>query len=58
MDQRQILLLQNSWRNGTWDLNMLVKEGKMDWDRLIVAGECLIIQQHYNHSILQKFVFA
>lgn len=27
-----------SWKNGTWDLNMFVKDGKMDWDGLIVAG--------------------
>ena len=26
------------WKNGTWDLNMFVKDGKMDWDGLIVAG--------------------
>ncbi|KAL5569715.1 hypothetical protein UlMin_026290 [Ulmus minor] len=25
------------WKNGTWDLNMFVKDGKMDWDGLIVA---------------------
>lgn len=27
------------WKNGTWDLNMFVRNGKMDWDGLIVAGE-------------------
>lgn len=26
------------WKNGTWDLNMFVKDGKVDWDGLIVAG--------------------
>lgn len=26
------------WKNGTWDLNMFVKHGKMDWDGVIVAG--------------------
>ncbi|KAF3659967.1 hypothetical protein FXO37_13731 [Capsicum annuum] len=26
------------WKNGTWDLNMLVKNGKMNWDAVIVAG--------------------
>lgn len=26
------------WKNGTWDLNMFVRNGKMDWDSLIVAG--------------------
>lgn len=27
------------WKNGTWDLNMFVKNGKMDWDSVIVAGK-------------------
>ncbi|KAF3662036.1 Glutamate dehydrogenase A [Capsicum annuum] len=26
------------WKNGTWNLNMLVKNGKMNWDAVIVAG--------------------
>lgn len=26
------------WKNGTWDLNMFVKDGRMDWDGVIVAG--------------------
>lgn len=26
------------WKEGTWDLNMFVKNGKMDWDGVIVAG--------------------
>lgn len=26
------------WKNGTWDLNMFVKDGKVDWDGFIVAG--------------------
>ncbi|KAH6773837.1 Chlorophyll A-B binding family protein [Perilla frutescens var. hirtella] len=25
------------WKNGTWDLNMFVKQGRMDWDSVIVA---------------------
>ncbi|CAK9188027.1 unnamed protein product [Ilex paraguariensis] len=25
------------WKKGTWDLNMFVKDGKMDWDGVIVA---------------------
>ncbi|XP_044480431.1 light-harvesting complex-like protein 3 isotype 1, chloroplastic isoform X2 [Mangifera indica] len=29
--------LDERWKNGTWDLNMFVKDGKMDWDGLIVA---------------------
>ena len=27
------------WKNGTWDLNMFVRNGRMDWDGVIVAGE-------------------
>ena len=27
------------WKKGTWDLNMFIKNGKMDWDGVIVAGE-------------------
>lgn len=26
------------WKNGTWDLNMFVKVGKIDWDGVIIAG--------------------
>ncbi|KAI3458377.1 hypothetical protein Pfo_015040 [Paulownia fortunei] len=25
------------WKNGTWDLNKFVKQGRMDWDAVIVA---------------------
>ncbi|XVF11316.1 hypothetical protein REPUB_Repub08aG0016700 [Reevesia pubescens] len=25
------------WKNGTWDLNMFVRNGRMDWDAVIVA---------------------
>ncbi|OMO52265.1 Chlorophyll A-B binding protein [Corchorus olitorius] len=25
------------WKNGTWDLNMFVRNGRMDWDSVIVA---------------------
>ncbi|KAM5556971.1 light-harvesting complex-like protein 3 isotype 1, chloroplastic [Rosa sericea] len=25
------------WKKGTWDLNMFTKDGKMDWDGIIVA---------------------
>ncbi|KAG9452523.1 hypothetical protein H6P81_005427 [Aristolochia fimbriata] len=25
------------WKNGTWDLNLFVEDGKMDWDAVIVA---------------------
>lgn len=30
------------WKNGTWDLNMFVKHGKMDWHAVIFAGEKVI----------------
>lgn len=33
------------WKNGTWDLNMFVKNGKMDWEGVIVAGECIIFSK-------------
>ena len=29
------------WKNGTWDLNMFVQNGKMDWEGVIVEGECI-----------------
>ncbi|GAA0157552.1 hypothetical protein LIER_14798 [Lithospermum erythrorhizon] len=29
--------LDKRWKNGTWDLNMFVKKGRMDWDSVIVA---------------------
>ncbi|PON71069.1 Chlorophyll A-B binding protein [Parasponia andersonii] len=29
--------IDERWKNGTWDLNMFVHNGKMDWDGLIVA---------------------
>lgn len=31
------------WKNGTWDLNMFVKRGKMDWDSVIVAGDEILM---------------
>lgn len=27
------------WRNGSWDLNLFVKDGKIDWDGVITAGK-------------------
>ncbi|TXG54496.1 hypothetical protein EZV62_019752 [Acer yangbiense] len=29
--------IDDRWKNGTWDLNMFVKDGKMHWDGVIVA---------------------
>lgn len=26
------------WKKGTWDLNMFVRDGRIDWDDLIVSG--------------------
>jgi hypothetical protein len=47
------------WKNGTWDLNMFVKNGKMDWDGVITAGKALSLSLlfrkkkwflfHHNH---------
>lgn len=34
------------WKNGTWDLNMFVIDGKMDWDGVIVAG---MISSKHNY---------
>ncbi|KAF3433226.1 hypothetical protein FNV43_RR24328 [Rhamnella rubrinervis] len=31
------------WKNGTWDLNMFVKHGKMDWDGVILAGRAAMV---------------
>ncbi|KAK6155960.1 hypothetical protein DH2020_010208 [Rehmannia glutinosa] len=31
------------WRKGTWDLNMFVKQGRMDWDAVIVAGRAAML---------------
>lgn len=31
--------IDKRWKKGTWDLNMFVKDGKMDWRGLIVAGK-------------------
>ena len=33
-----VKFVDERWKQGTWDLNMFVKSGKMDWDALIVAG--------------------
>lgn len=33
------------WKNGTWDLNMFVKDGNMDWDAVIVAGESAFLSK-------------
>ncbi|PWA76780.1 chlorophyll A-B binding protein [Artemisia annua] len=32
-----VKFVDERWKQGTWDLNMFVKSGKMDWDALIVA---------------------
>lgn len=37
--QELIRFSDKRWKNGTWDLNMFVKNGKMDWDAVIVAGK-------------------
>ncbi|XP_050255042.1 light-harvesting complex-like protein 3 isotype 1, chloroplastic [Quercus robur] len=30
-------VVDERWKNGTWDLNMFVHDGKIDWDGVIVA---------------------
>lgn len=42
------------WKNGTWDLNMFVKDGKMDWDAVIVAGETAFSSK----MLLSKIIFT
>lgn len=39
------------WKNGTWDLNMFVKEGRMDWDSVIVAGITSSLQCLFIHIV-------
>lgn len=36
------------WKKGTWDLNMFVENGRMDWDAVIVAGECFVFFSMYK----------
>ncbi|XP_071734347.1 light-harvesting complex-like protein 3 isotype 1, chloroplastic [Rutidosis leptorrhynchoides] len=36
-DTSSVKFVDERWKQGTWDLNMFVKSGKMDWDSLIVA---------------------
>ncbi|KAL8552439.1 hypothetical protein ACS0TY_001215 [Phlomoides rotata] len=40
------------WKNGTWDLNMFVKQGRMDWDSVIVAeaGRRKYLEMHPEAS--------
>lgn len=48
------------WKNGTWDLNMFVKQGRMDWDSVIVAGMCCLppnckIRYMWDHLYIMFF---
>ncbi|KAJ8537151.1 hypothetical protein K7X08_035552 [Anisodus acutangulus] len=36
-ESQDLRFADKRWKNGTWDLNMFVKNGKMDWDSVIVA---------------------
>ncbi|KAL5724057.1 hypothetical protein ACHQM5_007367 [Ranunculus cassubicifolius] len=36
-DESVVMFSDEKWKNGTWDLNMFVKHGKMDWDSVITA---------------------
>lgn len=40
------------WKQGTWDLNMFVKNGKMDWDSVISAGNFFDCKSDDPFSIL------
>lgn len=44
--------IDERWKKGTWDLNMFVRDGKMDWDGLIEAEakRRKIIELHPNTS--------
>ncbi|KAF9668148.1 hypothetical protein SADUNF_Sadunf15G0098300 [Salix dunnii] len=35
--------IDERWTKGSWDLNMFVKDGKMDWDGLNEAGEYTLL---------------
>lgn len=37
-EAREPEFFDSRWKEGTWDLNMFIKNGKMDWDGVIVAG--------------------
>ncbi|GFY82012.1 hypothetical protein Acr_02g0002580 [Actinidia rufa] len=38
-DDSALKFVNERWKKGTWDLNMFVKDGKKDWDGVIVAGD-------------------
>ncbi|KAD5961379.1 hypothetical protein E3N88_12852 [Mikania micrantha] len=38
-----VRFVDERWKQGSWDLNMFVKSGKMDWDAMIAAGRAAMI---------------
>ncbi|KAD5961515.1 hypothetical protein E3N88_12988 [Mikania micrantha] len=38
-----VRFVDERWKQGSWDLNMFVKSGKMDWDAMIAAGRAVMI---------------
>ncbi|KAL0304028.1 UNVERIFIED_CONTAM: Light-harvesting complex-like protein 3 isotype 2, chloroplastic [Sesamum radiatum] len=36
------------WKNGTWDLNMFVKQGRVDWDAVIVAEIISLLNTQFS----------
>ena len=52
--------IDERWKKGTWDLNMFVRDGKMDWDGLIEAGEYTILhlkcENHQTFALVSFFM--
>ncbi|XP_049358512.1 light-harvesting complex-like protein 3 isotype 2, chloroplastic [Solanum verrucosum] len=48
------------WKNGTWDLNMFVKNGKIDWDAVIVAGKTKnkVFQLLKHRDFLSELIYS
>ena len=52
--------IDERWKKGTWDLNMFVRDGKMDWDGLIEAGEYTLLhlkcENHQTFALVSFFM--
>ncbi|KAG6418516.1 hypothetical protein SASPL_120720 [Salvia splendens] len=42
------------WKNGTWDLNMSVKEGRIDWESVIVEGQVKEVSGSISTSLNKR----
>ncbi|XVE99394.1 hypothetical protein REPUB_Repub03eG0194500 [Reevesia pubescens] len=42
------------WKNGTWDLNIFVRNGRMDWDEVIVVGRRKFLEMHPETTTSQE----